>query len=390
MATDLTKVNVLKALAPRPNTPYWMKLEKNRAIGYRKVDQQTAYWLARRRLDDTVERTGSASYEHKALGTATKDLDFTAAKRLAETWFKGRDDGLVGEVPTVAAICKEYVEDRRVEKGEQTAYDAEIRFKRNVYEKPIGAVRLDKITSTTLKKWRAELPGSKSAQDREFRSLKAALNLAVLNRRVSADRAIEWKAVKPYKGADKRRDVYLDLDQRRALIRAATGGVRDLIEAAAMIGARPGELVKLRVRDYDARTKTLTVRKGKTGGRSVPVSDAADALFTRLSKDKLPAAFLLTQDNGEPWVHHAEWAHAIRAAAESAHVPDREEQKAKLPRGVVLYTLRHSWITEALRGGMSTLDVARLTGTSLQMIQSHYGHLVADSARERLAQVVML
>jgi len=34
--------------------------------------------------------------------------------------------------------------------------------------------------------------------------------------------------------------------------------------------------------------------------------------------------------------------------------------------------------------------VARLTGTSVGMIEKHYGHLVADSARERLAAVVML
>jgi hypothetical protein len=39
---------------------------------------------------------------------------------------------------------------------------------------------------------------------------------------------------------------------------------------------------------------------------------------------------------------------------------------------------------------MSTLDVARLTGTSLAMIDAHYGHLVAAAARERLAAVRML
>jgi integrase len=112
----------------------------------------------------------------------------------------------------------------------------------------------------------------------------------------------------------------------------------------------------------------------------VPISDAAVALFKKLSADKLPNAFMLTMDDGEPWKHSTWWAEAVREAAE----------RAELPKGVSLYVLRHSWITEALRSGMATLDVARLTGTSLQMIQDHYGHLVADSARERLAQVTML
>ena len=88
---------------------------------------------------------------------------------------------------------------------------------------------------------------------------------------------------------------------------------------------------------------------------------------------------MFAKDDGTPWIEW-DWAEAVREAA----------ARAGLPAGVVLYTLRHSWITEALRSGMATLDVALLTGTSLQMIQDHYGHLVADSARERLAQVVMV
>jgi hypothetical protein len=39
---------------------------------------------------------------------------------------------------------------------------------------------------------------------------------------------------------------------------------------------------------------------------------------------------------------------------------------------------------------MTTLDVARLCGTSVGMIEKHYGHLVASSARSRLAAVTML
>lgn len=385
MALNLTLKNVLDGLKARPNYPYWMRIEKGKHIGYRKVSSAVGYWLARRRIDDPKAR-GAASYEHKPLGQANRVFGYTEAKQVADGWFRARDGGIANGEATVKMACEQYVKDRRAEKGEATAKDAEVRFKRSVYEKPIGSVRLDKLTTGKLKEWRNALPGGKSTQDREFRSLKAALNLSVLNRLVGAERAIEWKAMKPLKKADGRRDLYLDLQQRRALIAAATGAVRDLIEAAALTGARPGELVKLQVGDYEARTKTITFRKGKTGGRAVPVSDAAAALFKKLSKDKLPTAHMLTMEDGEPWKYSTWWAEEIRGAAERARLAKGE----KLPSGIVLYTLRHSWITEALRGGMATLDVARLSGTSLQMIQTHYGHLVADSARERLAQVTML
>jgi hypothetical protein len=39
---------------------------------------------------------------------------------------------------------------------------------------------------------------------------------------------------------------------------------------------------------------------------------------------------------------------------------------------------------------MSTLSVSKLTGTSLQMIESHYGQFVQETVREQLEKVQML
>ena len=63
---------------------------------------------------------------------------------------------------------------------------------------------------------------------------------------------------------------------------------------------------------------------------------------------------------------------------------------AKVPDGVVLYTLRHCWISDAIVGGMDLLTVAKLSGTSLAMIEKHYGHLVQGVARDKLATVEFL
>jgi len=93
-------------------------------------------------------------------------------------------------------------------------------------------------------------------------------------------------------------------------------------------------------------------------------------------KDKLPYAFIFARDDGHPWAH-SDWDELIRDAAENAG----------LPKGVCLYTLRHSFITQSLMDGMATLEVARITGTALAMIEKHYGHLVMDAARTRLELV---
>jgi integrase len=43
-----------------------------------------------------------------------------------------------------------------------------------------------------------------------------------------------------------------------------------------------------------------------------------------------------------------------------------------------VYDLRHTFATFALRAGISTFELSRYMGTSLGMIDRHYGHLARD------------
>ena len=105
------------------------------------------------------------------------------------------------------------------------------------------------------------------------------------------------------------------------LLDNATGAVKDLMEAAALTGARAGELTSLTRGQFDARLKTIAL-SGKTGARTIPLSPAAETLFTRLAKGKLPAAPLLTRDDRKPWAH-SDWDELVRAAAERAKLPKK-------------------------------------------------------------------
>jgi len=150
------------------------------------------------------------------------------------------------------------------------------------------------------------------------------------------------------------------------------------MEAAALTGARAGELTSATCGQFDARLKTIKF-DGKTGARDVVLSASALRLFKRLAKEKALMAPLLTRDDSKPWAH-SDWDGLVRDAA----------AKAGLPKGTCLYTLRHSFITQAITDGMTTLDVARLCGTSVGMIEKHYGHFVKNAASARLAKVRML
>lgn len=370
MAHEIHKVSVRNKLAPR-REPYWAApIARGKFIGFRKIDSESGTWIARLRDD-------AGRQQYKSLGYASESFDYDKAKAEAEAWFKNRDVGITDDVVTVADACRAYVEDLKQANRKDTAHDAEGRFKRTVYKTSFGDIHLTKFRTKHLKDWRASLTGSAASVNRNCNTVIAALNLAARNRYVSADRAQEWTGFTPLAVTNKRRTIYLDLDQRRAWIASAAGAVRDLIEAAVLTGARPGELVKAKRSQFDARTELMTF-VGKTGERTVFLSKPAVALFKRLAKDKLPSASLLTRDDGKSWAH-SDWDLLVKEAA----------TKAGLPKGVVLYTARHSFITAAITGGMATLEVARIVGTSLQMIEKHYGHLV-ESARDRLNAVRMV
>jgi site-specific recombinase XerD len=67
----------------------------------------------------------------------------------------------------------------------------------------------------------------------------------------------------------------------------------------------------------------------------------------------------------------------------------RKKHGAKLPRAIVAYTLRHSVITDLVTGGLDLFTVAKLAGTSVVMIEKHYGHLQREHARSALEKLAL-
>jgi integrase len=376
------------ALEIRP-APYFEKLAKGRALGYRKLGVDRGTWVARYTSD--VGRTPDGKLKltlaNKSLAEWSPVFVYDQAVEAARAWFKDMDSGITGmteegEVVTVERACRRYVDDRRRVKGDAAANDADKRFERTVYgsEKRdrdvIAGMKVAKVRAHHISAWRSRLEGlSKGSVNRTTTALRAALLLSVNDGLAGAEVTLELRKVKQYKNASNRRSLFLDRAQRRALIDASKGAVRNLIEAAALTGCRAGELTNALCKHFDARQKSLTVN-GKTGQRAVLLAPSAIGLFNRLTERRKPDDFLLVRDDGKQW-QHSDWDELVRDAAEAA----------KLPAGTVLYTLRHSWITEALMGGLSTLEVGKITGTSLVMIQQHYGHLVSTSASKRLAKL---
>ena len=214
--------------------------------------------------------------------------------------------------------------------------------------------------------------------NRDMVPLRAALGQVLKAGAPNTDAA--WQeALRPFKGADRRRELYLDRNERKQLVEVACDEAQPFIRALCLLPLRPGALAGLKVRDFDQRTRSLTIGKDKNGNpRQISVPQLIADFFAGQVKGKLPAAPIFARAGGAPWNKDA-WKYPVKEAVSAAG----------LPGAVAAYTLRHSVITDLIRARLPILTVAQLSGTSVAMIEKHYGHLVRDDAEEALAMLAL-
>jgi integrase len=160
---------------------------------------------------------------------------------------------------------------------------------------------------------------------------------------------------------------------------------RTLPMFASATGLRPEEWMALERRDIDRRGGVVHVRRSVSSGevvelaktersrRQVPLSPRAvgaiDALPPRLDTPLLwpaPAGGLLNIDN---W-RRRQWAPAIEASG--------------VPRPARIYDMRSTFASNALAAGIGAFELARVMGSSIEMIERHYGTLL-DGASAGIA-----
>lgn len=382
---EIHKSSALKMLKPR-REPYWgPPLSRGWHVGFRKSDGGTGSWIAR-------FRSPGGKQLYKALGDVSPAFTLEEARAEALKWF-GEMSGRTSAIPeySVETACRDYVTHLRNGGADANAEDCKRRFERSVYGKPFGQKKVPGLQRAEVTEWRNRLERANgtgtlgpSTKNRTCASVIAALNYAAANTKttgVTRADAAEWFEIGLLTVEDNRRDVYVELEDRRRWLECmGEGDGRDYVEIHHLTGCRPGDPRYCLVKHFNPKQNHLRFPKSKTGPRDAPLHDAAVTLLKRRAKGKTPNELLFT-NNGRQWVHY-DWHQLVRLTAIAAKIPRAEE--------CVLYTFRHCWITDALTVmGLSTLEVARITGTSVQMIEKHYGHLVSGRAREKMNEVKM-
>jgi integrase len=360
------------ALNPRKE-PYWHRIRIGIYVGLY-VGPQGRFWRAR-------AATGDGRYAFTTLGDEVA-LTFDEASEAAQAF--ARDTAHSGNVAyTVEEAVKDYVADRLARNGESSAKDAEQRLA--LHAAPaLGRIKVRELTSLQIKRWHDGLVRQSDDEEDVLRSkdganhllsmLKAALNLAYRLGLVPSDAA--WRRVRGFKSVGAARTLFLTPEEVSRLLQTAQGGFRSLLQASVLTGARYKELYGARVRDFSAPNRILHVTGGKTGAREVHLSAEAAAFFRGITKDRLPDAWLLVRDDGSCW------------CKSDQHRPMREAvAAARLPREATLYSLRHYYISRALLAGVPPLMLAHNCGTSIRMIEKHYGKFMQEDRQRYLDQV---
>ena len=381
-------------LKPRRN-PYYLPLDiQGGFIGYR---APAGTWIARLRIDGKQKFSSLGKFE-----------DHRNAIRAAKKWMRALLQG-VDPSGTVYDACLDYLKVLKEEKGDQAFQEARARLQRTVLGRtpeearaqrckpveahPLSHKKLSQLRRKDLTQWIEDLLApnlkgeaarkNKASINRDLAALLAVLNNAHRVQLIDSNSA--WAGIRKFKNVAARGAApYIPIEERRRLVDACEGSFQDLLRGICLLGCRPIELARAVVKDFDSRTGTLILRSFKGNNertREIPLRPlrGAESLVQRLCRNKTPLAPIWTRDDGKNW-GHSDWDDLVRAA----------RTKAKLAQDVTAYSLRVSWISDAISGGADILTVARITGTSVSMIDQTYGRLIESAATKSFKTIELL
>jgi integrase len=238
----------------------------------------------------------------------------------------------------------------------------------------LGAVRLAELSPEQVCAWRLTVP-----EGHRFEATQALRQ--VLNR------AVAWKLIDdnpakrvPNPGRRCREQRPFDSwAQIRSVAERLGPSFGPMVVFAAATGLRPSELFALEQGDIDHAAGVVQIRRAYANGRVKQTK-------TRLSRRAVPlqAIALEALDQLPP----REDSPLLFPNARGGHLDFRNFNRRHwkpVQRSVGieplrdLYDLRHTYATFALRAGVPVFALSRFMGTSIAMIDLHYGHLAVDS-----------
>jgi integrase len=376
-------------------TVAWVPLSQGRALGYRK-GSRGGVWLARYKIEGFRKEEKLALADDILDAEGARVLDFARAQEKARSWFLSATTLATGEHVslrggyTVTRCCLDYLhhlERRGAPDYRHAKYDLD------AYAIPkLGTLQVAKLTRPKLEQWRADIAASprrtskkqdqkeephvqteedlrrrRATANRIMRRLRAALNLALEEGRISAN-PMAWK-VPPFENVEVARAVFLGENEQRSFVKACVreSDFQHLVRAGLYTGARYGELARLSVGDFNVSAATLFIAKSKAGRqRYVYLDVEATRFFREVCSNRDHSETMLVRKTGEPW------------KKDNQKKPMRRSCKLGGIKRFGFHQLRHSAASRWITMGVSLKVVAEQLGhVDTKMVERYYGHLAS-------------
>jgi integrase len=225
----------------------------------------------------------------------------------------------------------------------------------------------------------------KTYQAMALRTLVAALNWAK-KQGVISRHCLENRPIKITGKRSRGKEAYIEKDVFDRLIARVNTNFADLLKFMYGTGCRPAEAYHLEARYYNAADKCI-IYPGQLGpddfvwknaprtgqDRFIYLNDELAEMVERRCR-QYPQGFLFRTKRDTRWSNEAV-STMLRWYC--------DEERLNISPVPTAYGCRHTYATDWLADGKSIKVLADLIGTSVSMIERHYGHLMVDKERVR-------
>lgn len=326
--------------------------------------KQTGWWYASLREDGRYDQLRLVKAPNTRDGR--KQAEDQLLKELAAREYsqeKAAADPLAPSWVTVSHVLDGFIEHSRREHEPPTA-----RWYRDLltpFKEMWGKLRVTRLRKKHVKKWLEVKGYNPTSANKALGAVKRAFNWAVEEEHIPKNPIAHVRKPKALT-----RDRTLTAEERDTIL----GSIRDLafrrfVNAMTLTGCRPGEVARVTAADVDFESGLWILKKHKTAKKTgkprlVYLSPEAAELTRELVAHN-PTGPLFLNSRGKPWTRNAVRIRFMRL----------RERFPEL-KGVVAYTYRSSFATDALESGVQDATVATLLGhTNTATLHKFYARL---------------